>query len=121
PSPTDISQPLEVIAFPNPYRVDGNYRAKGFEGATRTDLRDERVRAINFINLPPVCTITIYSLDGDLVRTIEHESSPDDPRAMHASWDLISRNTQPVVSGIYYFVVETPDGRTQIGKLVLIM
>ena len=46
---------------------------------------------------------------------------PADPNSSHESWDLISRNTQMVVSGLYYWVVETEDGSTQMGKLVIIM
>lgn len=112
---------LDVVIYPNPYRIDGNYRLDGFEGRGREDLPDFRVRTINFINLPPQCKISIYSLDGDLVREIEHDQPLESPSSMRETWNLISRNTQIPVSGIYYWVVETPSGETQIGKLVLIM
>ncbi|HSH00569.1 MAG TPA: hypothetical protein VLB27_10985, partial [candidate division Zixibacteria bacterium] len=112
---------LNVIVYPNPYRADGNYRARGFEGRGEERRPDDRVRQINFINLPPECTIFIYSLDGDLVNRIEHSEDPNSPTAMHEPWNLITRNTQLAVSGIYYWVVETPDGQTQIGKLALIL
>ena len=112
---------LHVIVYPNPYRIDGDYRADGFEGFGRNDMPDERVRAVHFTGLPPVCTIRIYSLDGDLIWQIDHDKAPDDPSAMHDVWGVVSRNLLPVVSGIYYFVVETPTGETQIGKIVLIM
>lgn len=121
PVDTTLNSALNVIVYPNPYRIDGRYRDFGFEGRGREDFPDERVRVVHWTNLPPVCDISIYSLDGDLVRTIEHRKAPDDPSAMHETWDVISRNTLPVMSGIYYWTVETPDGRTQIGKLVLIM
>ncbi|MFQ5607716.1 MAG: hypothetical protein ACE5GA_07195, partial [Candidatus Zixiibacteriota bacterium] len=112
---------LDVIVYPNPYRGDGSYRRLGFEGRGDEDLPDERVRAVNFINLPPQCTIFIYSLDGDLIHRLDHDQLPDSPTAMHEKWDLITRNTQLAVSGIYYWVVETPSGETQVGKLVLIL
>ncbi len=112
---------LNVIAYPNPYRMDGDYRDAGFEGRGSPDLLPERTHALNFVNLPPVCTIRIFSLDGDLINMIEHDEPADSPTAMHDSWSLITRNLQLAVSGIYYFVVETPDGATQIGKFVLIM
>ncbi|MEW5995734.1 MAG: T9SS C-terminal target domain-containing protein, partial [Candidatus Zixiibacteriota bacterium] len=82
---------------------------------------DDRVRQIHFANLPPRCTIRIYTLDGDLVREIEHDMDPSDPNASHDTWNMITRNTQLVVSGLYYWTVEEPDGETQIGKLVIIM
>lgn len=112
---------LPVIVYPNPYRIDGDYRAKGFEGRDRADFPVDRTRAINFINLPLVCTISIYSIDGDLVRQVIHDMPNGGPGAMHDSWDVISRNLLPVVSGIYYWVVEVPNGQTQMGKLVIIM
>jgi hypothetical protein len=119
--PQQPAEELNVIVYPNPYRIDGNYRDDGFEGRGREDFEAERTRALNFINLPPECTIFIYSLDGDLLKQIEHNEPTDGSTAMHESWDLITRNLQIAVSGIYYFVIETPEGSTQLGKFVLIM
>ncbi len=110
---------LNVVVYPNPYRLDGNYRANGFEGLG-SDRPDDRVRAIHFTNLPHQCTIRIFSIDGDLVRTIYHNCDTEDPTCMHESWDLITRNTQAVVSGIYYYSVESEKGN-QIGKIVIIL
>jgi hypothetical protein len=113
---------LKVFVYPNPYRVDAGYRALGYEGRNLSLARpDDRVRAIHFANLPPKCTIRIYSLDGDLVREIIHDKDPSDPNASHEIWDLITRNTQLVVSGLYYWTVESENGDIQIGKLVIIM
>jgi hypothetical protein len=112
---------LEVFVYPNPYRIDAGYRALGFEGRVETDRPDDRVRAIHFANLPPKCTIRIHTLDGDLVREIVHDMDPSDPNASHDTWDLITRNTQLIVSGLYYWTVEADNGETQIGKLVIIM
>ena len=110
-----------VIVYPNPYRGDGAYRSSGYEGRTESDRPDDRVRAINFANLPPKCVIRVYTLDGDLVRELEHDFEPGDPMGGHHQWDLITRNTQLVVSGLYYWTVEDEDGEVQIGKLAIIM
>lgn len=115
-----VAENLRVVVYPNPYRIDGLYRENGFEGRG-SDFPRERTRRVHFVNLPLKCIISIYSLDGDLVRDIIHDSPPGATEAMHAEWDVISRNTQPVVSGIYYWVVEEPNGKIQMGKLVLIM
>ncbi len=112
---------LRVYVYPNPYRVDADYRHHGFEGRTEPDRPDYRVRAINFANLPPKCTIRIYSLDGDLIREIDHDLAADDPAASHETWNMITRNTQMVTSGLYYWTVEDADGQVQIGKLAIIM
>jgi len=111
----------EVFVYPNPYRSDADYRERGYEGRGQADRPVDRTRAINFANLPSQCTIRIYSLDGDLVRELIHNVDPSDPLAGHDSWDLITRNTQLVVSGLYYWVVEDRLGHTQIGKLVIIL
>jgi hypothetical protein len=119
--PADSPEGLDVVVYPNPYRADGAYREIGFEGRGQESRPENRTRAVNFANLPPICTIRIFTIDGDLVDVIEHDQLPDSPTAMHEAWNIITRNTQPAVSGIYYWVVETPSGETQIGKLVLIM
>jgi len=116
---------LDVIVYPNPYRIDANYQdieGGSFEGrnALTGVINPERLRAIHFTNLPHKCTIRIFTIDGDLVREIEHNKAPGDPQAMHATWDLITRNTQATVSGIYYYAVESEFGN-QIGKIVIIM
>lgn len=113
-------QGLKVIVYPNPYRADGNYRENKYEGRGQEDMPDFRVRALHFTNLPRQCTIRIFSIDGDLIRVIEHDCPADDPNAGHDIWDLITRNTQEPVSGIYYYSVESKWGN-DIGKFVLIM
>jgi len=112
---------LKVFVYPNPYRKDAGYRGLDFEGREHLDYPDDHVRLIHFANLPPRCTIRVFSLDGDLIREIKHDVDPIDHLANHATWDLINRNFQLVVSGLYYWTVEDDTGRTQIGKLVIIM
>ncbi len=114
------AQGLNVVVYPNPYRADAEYKENGFEGRGQTGLADDRIRRVHFTNLPPKCTIRIFTIDGDLVRVIDHDCIEDSPGCMHDEWDLITRNTQAAVSGIYYYSVESDRGN-QIGKIVLIM
>jgi len=109
---------LKVYVFPNPYRSDAAYLDHGYE--TLLPGGKDHSRQINFANLPPTCVIKIFSLDGDLVREINHDMLPSDPASTHEKWDLITRNTQLVVSGLYYWTVESSDGKVQIGKLAVI-
>jgi len=106
---------LEVFVYPNPYRLDADYRETGYEGRTESDRPLNRTRDIHFANLPERCTIRIYTLDGDLVRTIDHDGGA------HDTWNLITRNTQLIVTGLYYWAVESPTGATQMGKLAIVM
>jgi hypothetical protein len=108
-------QGLNVMVYPNPYRIDAGYSVKKYEAGGNYGRR------IRFVNLPPRCTIRIYTLDGDLVREIAHEKDDHALDATYDEWDLISRNTQAVVSGIYLFSVEDKDsGENQVGKFVII-
>jgi len=106
---------LKVGVYPNPYRIDGNYHPEYEKGQGSLD------KILNFINLPLKCTIRIYTLDGDLVMTLEHDKQEGDLDATYHYWNLVSRNTQAVVSGIYLFSVEDKKtGKTQVGKFVII-
>lgn len=118
---TVLAKNMKVFVYPNPYRIEGEYRRSGYEGRGDTDRPDDRVRVVHFANLPPKCTIRIYTIDGDLVREIDHNIPISDPLSNHDYWDLITRNTQLAVSGLYYWTVEGADGDVQIGKLVLIL
>jgi hypothetical protein len=122
---------LRVSVFPNPYKIafegsDGKrttYYDLGLEAPEKRVAGrnlDEQDRRIWFINLPREATISIYTLDGDLVRTIDHNDEAfTSDYSSRAYWDLISRNTQAVVSGVYIYRVDSDLG-SQVGKIVLI-
>ena len=118
------SENLKVYVYPNPYVGDGAYAEHGFEGRDDpifTAEDEDRIRRLHFANLPAQCNIRIFSIDGDLIREFEHDVDPADPIASHDTWDMITSNTQMIVSGIYYWTVEDSDGNVQIGKFVVIM
>ena len=117
---SDTTADRKVYIYPNPYRADGNYRLDGYEGRGLSWMIDDRLRRIHFVNLPAKCIISIFTLDGDLVRAINHDMDPSDPNSSHDTWDLINKNIQLVVSGLYYWTVEDNSGHFQIGKLVII-
>ena len=90
----DTIPPLDrVLVVPNPYRGTAEWEQQ----------YEDRVK---FTNLPPVAKISIFSLSGDLIKVLEHTNGQAEEY-----WDLISRNNQSVVSGIYVYVVEAPDVR----------
>ncbi|MDD4050754.1 MAG: hypothetical protein PHR28_02490, partial [candidate division Zixibacteria bacterium] len=109
---------LPVMVFPNPYRTDGGYARDGYENRDRT-LRAEWARKIHFGNLPAVCKIRIYTLAGDLVQEIDHYYPNGGPGSQEETWNMISRNTQSITSGIYIWSVHS-DKTEQLGKLVII-
>jgi hypothetical protein len=113
--PASDDEMVEVLVVPNPYRLTENYFGMGWEtGSGDTDRR------IDFIQLPVKCKIRIFTISGDLVALLDHDF-PDRSATKHSeSWNLVSRNIQAIASGIYMFSVETPSGKTYVGKFVVI-
>jgi hypothetical protein len=113
---TTSAQTLDdVYVVPNPYRESAAWDL----AETNFEPTGRRIR---FFNLPEQATIRIYSLAGDHVQTIEHDASRDLGADRGAtSWNLISKNNQDTVSGIYlYHVVDESTGQEHIGKFVII-
>jgi hypothetical protein len=79
----------EVSVYPNPYK-----------GAS--SLESQYEDKINFTNLPPACKVSIFSLTGDLIISLENTEGRAD-----LSWNLASRTDLDVVSGLYIYVVES--------------
>lgn len=119
PAPQPLNEDLPVMVIPNPYRGDIDYSSAAsghpWEDPSRAGWT-EHSRRISFINLPSVCTIRIYTLSGELVKTLEHE----DQFSSVQDWDMISSDVQLIASGIYLFSVEDESGKTQVGKFVVL-
>jgi hypothetical protein len=82
---------------------------------------DPTGRRVEFRNLPAAQNVVrIFTLAGDLVAEIQHDGRVGNGSA---SWNLVSRNGQQVVSGIYLFSVESEDSafRTYVGRFVLLL
>ena len=125
--PTKLTSTKDVVVVPNPYRSDVDYEEAGWENVDQSDEWKEQDRKIVFLNVPLRSVIKIYTLAGDLVKTIGHNGNARvDARYQYgeygAAWDLINENDQAVVSGIYLFSVKDADddGYEFIGKFVII-
>jgi hypothetical protein len=100
----------DIYVVPDPYVVSNTYEAiYEIAGATQ--------RRVDFVNLPPQCTIRIFTASGKLVRTLEHNAAEDFGRE---SWDLTTDDGPEVAFGVYFFVVEAEDLDTQRGKFAII-
>jgi hypothetical protein len=85
------------------------------------DTGSPRGRVIRFYNLPERATIYIYNLAGDLVKTIEHNSSNPGETGGEAVWDLITDREQAVATGLYIFCVKDHKaGKIKRGKFLVI-
>ncbi len=104
-SQVDLSK---IRIVPNPYNIrDPLLITYGF-----TDQRN-----ITFYNLPPFCTISIYTENGDLVRTIDHNNplgTGSEP------WDMLTSSQQVINSGLYIAVFKKPDGELSYQKFVVV-
>ncbi len=94
----------KVKVVPNPYIVHAGWET------------DDFVRKIQFTNLPSKCKVHIFTIAGENVITLEHNNNFDGS----LDWDMLTKNRQEIAPGLYIFVVETEDGKTQTGKFVVI-
>lgn len=74
---------------------------------------------VYFTNLPAKCTIRIYTLGGDLVKVIKHESSFADNDGTER-WDLLTTYNRRIASGVYIYQVDAPGIGTKIDKFAII-
>jgi hypothetical protein len=75
------------------------------------------IKELQFVNLPTVATIRIYSLAGVLVTVLNHN---DQSGGGIQPWNLRNRSNQFVASGVYLFHVSTPDGKESVGKFTVV-
>lgn len=84
-----------IKVVPNPYIVSSLYEPEFGE------LRREPLRQIQFINLPNMCTIHIFSVAADLVKMLHHDSASGTE-----NWDLKADGGREIAPGIYIYVVK---------------
>jgi hypothetical protein len=99
-----------ITVVPNPYVAAAEWEPR-FQGEGRGD------RMLKFSRLPERCTIRIYTIRGELVRTIEHEGVAGGGDAW---WDLRSADNQEVAYGIYLYHVLAPGIGETTGKFAII-
>lgn len=88
----------KIRVVPNPYVVSSLYEPEFGE------LRREPLRQIQFINLPTECTIYIFTVDADLIKTLYHSSTTGTE-----VWDLRAEGGREIAAGVYMYLVKTAD------------
>lgn len=84
---------LDLINIvPNPYYAYSAYERKALENI------------VKITNLPTKCNISIYTLNGTLIRKF----SKDDPKTS-LDWDLKNQARVPIASGMYIIYINVPD------------
>ncbi len=132
-----------VWVVPNPYRGFTRLRDRPSAWDLTPNASDPTGTHVDFLGMPPGrWKLKIFTVSGDLVAEIHSDDAvnesvrtpvtddagttrpgynrqQDTPNDGQASWNLISRNGQDVVSGIYLFTVESGEG-IQRGRFVII-
>jgi hypothetical protein len=133
-----------VWVVPNPYRGLRNIVSRPSAWDLTPNATDPTGTHIDFMGLPrDAWTIRIFTVSGDLVQTLKstdpinesirttvtddsgvkrpgYNTQQDTPNDGQARWNLISRNGQDIVSGIYIFTVEVGGAVKHRGKFVVI-
>jgi hypothetical protein len=81
----------EINVVPNPYYAFSQYE---------TSRLDNRVK---ITNLPEVCTVSIYNVNGTLIRQYQ-KSDP----LTSLDWDLKNESNVPISGGVFLIHVDVP-------------
>ena len=101
----------DIYVVPDPYVVTASWEKPLYYSSGRGERR------IDFVNLPSVCTIKIFSMSGKHIKTINRQSNVQNGAE---SWDLITEDGLTVAFGVYIYHVNAPDIGTKTGKFSLI-
>ncbi len=105
PTTVTAAQLDRVHTVPDPY-----YVTNALEATANTKI-------LKFVNLPARAIVRIYSVSGILVNVLTH----NDPTGGGAlTWNARNRNNQFVASGVYFYHVETPDGKAKVGRFTVV-
>ena len=108
---TATNSMADIYVVPNPYvstspiEPSNNYRLGRGE------------RRIEFVHLPPECTVHIYTMSGYLVKDIHRSTSADNGSEF---WDLRTKDGLNAAYGYYIYVVDAPGIGKKTGKFALI-
>lgn len=102
-APVQTSDLDKIRVVPDPYIVANAWETNQFG------------KKLMFNHLPSECTISIFTVAGDYVATIEHRGNEG-----HVFWDMRTYNDQYIAYGLYLYVVKTPEGQKKVGKFLVI-
>jgi hypothetical protein len=101
----------EIKVVPNPYMANALWEPQNPYASGRGP------RSIHFTHLPGKCTIRIFTVSGELVKEIEHDSNMMDGSE---EWNLLTKDNLSASYGVYIFHVDAPGIGTKAGKFAII-
>ncbi len=100
-----------IKVVPNPYIAAATWESKN------PFVSGRGPRSIHFNHLPAKCTLRIYTVSGELVKIIDHDTVLNDGSE---EWDLLTRDNLSASYGIYIYHVDAPGIGEHIGKFAII-
>ncbi|MDI6765529.1 MAG: hypothetical protein QME52_01695 [Bacteroidota bacterium] len=101
----------KIKVVPNPYVASAAWEPKNPYRSGRGP------RSLHFIHLPAKCTIRIFTINGELIKIIEHDNPYSNGTAY---WDLLTQDNLSASYGVYVYHVEAPGIGEKIGKFAII-
>jgi hypothetical protein len=92
----------KITVVPNPY-----YGFNNLESGTTG-------RFVTFRRMPLSCTIKIYTLNGDLIRTLNKNDQNST-----ITWDMKNFDGVPIASGVYIALIDAPGIGDKVVKLAV--
>ena len=100
---SEASRDIDKIrVVPNPYLGEASWETS------------EGQRKLQFVNLPDQCSIRIYTLAGELIRTLDHANGTGTE-----DWNMLSESNRGIASGVYLYNVQSDYGN-YTGKFAVI-
>ncbi len=99
----------KIYVVPNPYVAYSDFEGPGSNPTLRGDRR------LQFRNLPPTCTVRIFTMTGELVDTIYKDDTNS-----YVNWGILSYEGQRLAYGVYIYHVDVPGVGEKIGRFALI-
>lgn len=93
----------KILVVPNPY----------YDKAILNNYSGEPNKIV-FMNLPGKCTVTIYTVAGEHVKTLQHNNGTSEE-----TWNQVTDFNQLVYTGVYIYHVQSEYG-DKIGKFIII-
>lgn len=101
----------KILVVPNPYVANALWESKN------PYVTGRGPRELHFTHLPSKCTIRIFTINGELVKEIEHETQYSEGTE---SWNLLTRDNLSIAYGVYIYHINAPGIGERIGKFAVI-
>jgi hypothetical protein len=101
---------FEPYVVPNPYVGSASFEPERYAISGRGERR------VEFRGLPRGSTVRIYTVLGELVRTLLHDGSDDG----YVAWDLRTKDNLEAAPGLYIYHVDGGRRGTSTGKFAIL-